>query len=270
MERAGSQRAGDGTGQRGGDPDAGVLDDVAHLQHTGAQPLTDKAAYAVLLIAHHGKAHHLGAAARHASAAGKAGQTQCCTDGGRGDGQGQCHAHDDRHQNAHDQRSLLGGPHDQSAHLTCSCADGGGDEHGKSDARKNGHQRGDKDVHLGLLAYRLAQLCCHNGNDEHGQRAACTAQRIGRVAHGDQAEQHQRGAVQCPADGTGHGRTAHGRGIAAQIHQHLQPGLLAQRFDDGADQQAGEQALCHGTQSLDEITLRSDNDILPLQKVLYT
>ena len=70
--------------------------------------------------------------------------------------------------------------------------------------------------------------------------------------------------------GAGHGRAAHGRGVAAKVYQHVKAGLLAQRLDDGADQQAGKQALCHGTQSLDEITLRSDNDILPLQKVLYT
>ena len=270
MEQAGRQRAGDGRGQRGGDPDAGVLDDIAHLQHTGAQALADQAAHTVLLIAHHGKADHLGAAACHSSAARQTGQAQSRADGGRGDGQGQCHTHDDRHQNAHDQRGLLSGPHDQGAHLAGGSTDGSRNEHGKAHAHKNGHQRGDKDIDLGLLAHGLAHLSSHNGNDQNSQRAACAAQRIGRVAHGDQAEQHQRGAVQCPADGTGHGRTAHGRGIAAQIDQHLQPGLLAQRFDDGADQQAGEQALCHGTQSLDEITLRSDNDILPLQKVLYT
>ena len=46
--------------------------------------------------------------------------------------------------------------------------------------------------------------------------------RVGGVAHGDQAEQHQRRAVQRPADGHGHGRAAHGRGVAAQVHQHVQ------------------------------------------------
>ena len=42
----------------------------------------------------------------------------------------------------------------------------------------------------------------------------------------DRAEQHQRRAMQCPADGTGHGGAAHGGGVAAQIHQHVQTGLL--------------------------------------------
>ena len=101
MEQAGGQRAGDGTGQRGGDPDAGVLDDVAHLQHTGAQTLTDKAAHTVLPVAHHGKAHHLGAAARHRRPAGKAGELEHRADGRRRDGQRQGNAHQHRHRNAH-------------------------------------------------------------------------------------------------------------------------------------------------------------------------
>ena len=264
MEQAGGQRAGDGTGQRGGDPDAGVLDDVAHLQHAGAQALTHQTAYTVLAVAHHGKAHHLGAAARHGGTAGQTGQAQCGADGCRGDGQGEGYAHDHRHQNAHDQRGLLGGPHDQGAHLAGGCADGGGDEHGQTDAHKDGHQRGDQDVHLGLLAHGLAQFSGHDGNDQHGQRAAGPAQGVGRVAHRDQTEQHQRRAVECPADGAGHGWAAHGRSVAAQIHQHLQPGLLAQRLDDGADEQTGEQALCHGTQCFNEVALRRNDDVLAL------
>ena len=102
VEQAGGQRAGDGRGQRGGDPDAGVLDDIAHLEHTGAQTLADQAAHTVLLIAHHGKADHLGAAARHGGTAGQTGQTQCRTDGGGGDGQRQRHAHGDGYHNAHE------------------------------------------------------------------------------------------------------------------------------------------------------------------------
>ena len=239
MEHAGGQRAGDGTGQRGRDPDAGVLDDVAHLQHTGAKALTDQTAHTVFLVAHHGKTDHLGAAACHGGTASKAGQTQRGADGGRGNGQGQRHAHNDGYKNAHGQRGLLGGPHDQGAHLTCGGANGCGDQHGKAHAGKNGHQRGHENVHAGLLA--------------HG---------IGRVAYGDQAEQHQRRAVQRPADGTGHGRAAHGRGVAAKVYQHVKAGLLAQRLDDGADQQAGKQALRHGTQRFNEIALRGDDDIL--------
>jgi hypothetical protein len=192
----------------------------------------------------------------------QAGQTQRGADGGRGNGQGQRHAHNDGYQNAHDQRSLFGGPHDQGAHLTCGSANGCGDQHGKAHAGKNGHQRGHEDVHAGLLAHGLAQLGSHDGNDEHGQRAACAAQSIGRVAYGNQAEQHQRRAVQRPANGAGHGRAAHGRGVAAKVYQHVKAGLLAQRLDDGADQQAGKQALRHGTQRFNEIALRGDDDIL--------
>ena len=261
MEQAGGQRAGDGTGQRGGDPDPRVLDDVAHLQHAGAQALAYQAAHTVLAVAHHGKAHHLGAAARHGGTSGQTRQAQGRADGGGGDGQGQRHAHDDRDEDAHDERSLLGGPHDEGAHLAGRRADGGGDQHGEADARKDRDQRGDKNVDPGLLAHGLAQLCRHNGDDEDSQRAAGSAQRVGGVAYRDQAEQHQRRAVECPADGDGHGRAAHGRGIAAQVHQHVQPGLLAQCFDDGADEQAGKQALRHGTQRLNEVALRGNDDV---------
>ena len=268
MEQAGGQRAGDGRGQRGGDPDAGVLDDVAHLEHTGAQTLTDQTAHAVFLIAHDGEADHLGAAARHRRAARKAGQAQCRADGRRRDGQGQRHAHDDRYEDAHDQRGLFGSPHDQGAHLTCRRTDGGRDEHGEADADKNSHQRGHKNIDLGLLAHGLAQLRCHDGNDEDGQRAARSAQGVGRVAHRDKAEQHQRRAVERPTDRARHSRAAHGCGIAAQIHQHLKPGLLAQRLDDGADQQAGKQALCHCAQRLDQVALGGNDDIFSFQKLL--
>ena len=72
VEDAGGQRAGDGAGQSGCDPDAGVLHDVAHLEHTGAEALTDEAADTVFLIAHDGEADHLGAAACHSSAAPRA------------------------------------------------------------------------------------------------------------------------------------------------------------------------------------------------------
>ena len=170
---------------------------------------------AVFLIAHDGEADHLGAAARHSGTAGKAGQAQRGADGGRGDGQSQCDAHDDRDEDAHQEGSLLGGPHDEGAHLTCGGTDGGGDEHREADAGEDGHQRGHEDVDAGLLADGFAQLSGHDGDDEDGQRAACAAQSVGGVAHRHQTEQHQRRAVERPADGHGHGRAAHGRGVAA-------------------------------------------------------
>ena len=129
-------------------------------------------------------------------------------------------------------------------------------------------ERGHQNIDLGLLAHGLAQLRCHDGNDEDGQRAARSAQGVGRVAHRDKAEQHQRRAVERPADRARHRRAAHGCGIAAQIHQHLKPGLLAQRLNDGADQQAGKQALCHCAQRLDQVALGGNDDIFSFQKLL--
>ena len=144
-------------------------------------------------------------------------------------------------------------------------ADGGGNEASQRPTPdEDGHERGDQDVHLGLLAHRPCRSSAATmATTQHRQRAACPAQGVGGVAHGDQGEQHQRRAVQRKADGCGHGRAAHGGGVAAQVHQSLQPGLLAQRFDDGADEQAGKQALRHGTQCLNEVALRGDDDIFP-------
>lgn len=89
----------------GGDPDPGIADDVAHLQHTGADALRYQTAPAIFTEAHDGEAHHLSAAACHGGTAGKTRQTQRRADGGGGDGQRQCHAHHHGHQDAHQQRA---------------------------------------------------------------------------------------------------------------------------------------------------------------------
>ena len=261
MEQTGGQRAGDGAGQGGGDPDAGIADDVAHLEHAGAQALAHQAADPVFAVAHHRKAHHLGAAARHRGAAGQTGQAQGGADGRRGNGQGQGHAHNHRHQNAHHQGGLLGGPHNQGAHPVGSLADGGCNQQGQGHARKDGHQRGDQNVDAGFFADGLAQLSRHNGDEQHRQRAAGAAQRVGGPAHRHQTEQHQVGGVEGAADGAGHGGAAHGRGVSANGNQHLHPQLLAQGVQDGAHQQAGKQALSHGAQSLNQVALRGDDNI---------
>ncbi len=52
------------------------------------------------------------------------------------------------------------------------------------------------------LLTALPQLGRDDGDDEDGQRAAGAAQCVGRAADSDQAEQHQRRAVQRVADGT--------------------------------------------------------------------
>ena len=64
LEQTRGDGAGNGGGQRRGDPDADIADDVAHLQHTGADALGHQTAPAVLPKAHDGESYHLGAAAR--------------------------------------------------------------------------------------------------------------------------------------------------------------------------------------------------------------
>ena len=51
-----------------------------------------------------------------------------------------------------------------------------------------------------------------------------------------------------------------------KIAEAVKAGLLAQRLDDGADEQTGKQTLCHCAQCVNEVTLRRDDDILPRQK----
>ncbi len=84
-------------------PGAGVAQDVGHLQHAGANALADQTAHAVFLKAHHGKADHLGAAARNGSAARQTGQVERRADGCAGNGQSQRNANQHRNQNAHQQ-----------------------------------------------------------------------------------------------------------------------------------------------------------------------
>ena len=267
-EQAGGQRPRDDGGQRRGNPHAGVLEDVGHLQHAGADALAHKAAHAVFLVAHEGKADHLGAAARHRRAAGKAGQAQRRADGRRGDGQGQRHAHQNRHQNAHQEGLQLGGPHDEGAHRAGRRADGRGEQRRQARAHQNRHRRGDENVHLSFLAHQLAELRRHDGNEVHRQRAACAAQRVGRRAHRDEAEQHQLRRVQCVADGYRHGRPRHTHGVGTRVHQKRDAHLLAQRLDDGADEQAGEQSLRHGRHGVNAIAVGRDDHVLALAETL--
>ena len=64
------------------------------------------------------------------------------------------------------------------------------------------------------------------------------------------------------ADGCRHGRARHRRGIPARRDQEGQPQLLAQRLDDGADEQAGKQPLGHGAHGIHPVTVCRDDHIL--------
>lgn len=71
-------------------------------------------------------------------------------------------------------------------------------------ADENGHRRRHQDIHLGLLRDRLAQLRRNDGNNQYRQRAACSAQLIGRITYGDQRKQNQRIRLEGVANSTGH------------------------------------------------------------------
>ena len=269
VEHAGGDGAGDGCGQRRGDPGARVAQDVGHLQHAGAQALADQAADAVFTVAHKGEADHLGAAACHGSTACQAGQAQGRADGRAGDRQRQRHADQHGNDNAHQQRLQFGRPHDDVAHRTGDSADGRGAQGAQADADQNRDRRGDEDVDLGLFADELADLGRNDGDEVDGQRAACAAQFIGCAADGNQAEQHQLRCVQCVTDGCGHCRACDCCRVTARRDQKCQAQLLAQRLDDGADQQAGKQALRHRAHRVDAVTMRRNDDVLTFKKRTY-
>ena len=74
-EDAGGDGTGDGGGQGRRDPDPGILHDVAHLEHGGAEPLGNQAADFVFLKGDDREADHLRAAAGNRRAAGQTGQS---------------------------------------------------------------------------------------------------------------------------------------------------------------------------------------------------
>ncbi len=67
----------------------GFADDVAHLEHGGAEPLTHQSAPAVFTEGEDGKPDHVRAAARHRGPSGQARQAKNGTDRCGGDGQSQ-------------------------------------------------------------------------------------------------------------------------------------------------------------------------------------
>ena len=107
-------------------------------------------------------------------------------------------------------------------------------------------------------AFIRVKLVTYRTNDE--------GQHIGGTADGNQAEQNQLRRVQRVADGCGHGRACDCRCIAARRDQKRKPQLLAQRLDDRADQQAGEQTLRHRAHGVDAVAVRRDDDVLAFEK----
>ena len=274
MEHAGGKRPGDGGGEDGRQPDPGVLHDVAHLQHGGAQPLTHQTAPAVFPEAHHGKAHHIGTASGHGGAACKAGQADGGADGGRGDGQRQGDADDHGDQNAHPERLEHRGPLDEVAHGTGGGTDSRCPPGRESHAHQDGHQGRHQDVDLGLLADGLAQLRGDDGNEQDRQRAACAAasgegggpQGVGGIAHRYQGEEHHGRRLEGVADGHGHGRAGHGGGVAAYGYEERDPQLIPQGVQNRADEQRAKKSLGHGAQGVDAIPLAGDDDVFTFQK----
>ena len=251
------------------------------MQHAGAHALSNQAAPAVFPETHHSKAHHLGAASGHSSAAGQSGQSQGSTDGSGGNRQGQGNANDHRHQNAHEEGLQHRGPLDEVTHRRSSSTDGSRHQPGKADACQDGHNGGHQNVNPGLLGYQLAALRRHNGHEVHRQRPAGAAHSVGSKAHRNQGKQHHRRAVQGKADGNGNARTYHSRGQAADgvacrpfsgtdgdddLVQESNAELLTDGVENGAHQQRTEQALGHGSKGINSVALHGENHVFAQEK----
>ena len=185
-------------------------------------------------------------------------------DGGGGNGQGEGDAHQNGDGNTHPEGLEGGGAVDQGAKGAGRTANGGRNQVGQDHAGKDCDGGSDQKVHFCLFGYGLSGFGSQNGDKQHSQRAACAAHSVGGLAHRRQREQHQRRGLECVTDGDGHSRGGHGRGKAAHLHQKFQPHLLAQGFNDGADEQGTEQPLGHGPQGVDTIAFRGNNNIFPL------
>ena len=171
-EDAGSNRTGNSGGQGGRQPDAGIFDDITHLQHGGAQPLCDQAAPAIFGKTHDGEADHLGAAACRGSAAGQAGKAESKADGGGTDGQGKNDTDQQRDQDPHPEGLELGGMFDKLTKAIHEKADAGTDEGANAKSGKNGDGRGDENIDFGFAADGFAKFRGDNDSKECPQWAA--------------------------------------------------------------------------------------------------
>lgn len=157
-EDAGSNRTGNSGGQGGRQPDAGIFDDITHLQHGCAQPLCDQAAPAVFGKAHDGEADHLGAAACRGSAAGQAGKAESKADSSGADGQGEDDTDQHRNDNAHEKRAKLSCPNNELTEAVHQEADAGTDKRTDPQPRKNGDGGGDENIDFGFAADGFAKF----------------------------------------------------------------------------------------------------------------
>ena len=171
-EDAGSNRTGNSGGQGGRQPDAGIFDDITHLQHGGAQPLCDQAAPAIFGKAHDGKADHLGAAARRGGAACQTGEGKGKADGSGADGQGEDDTDQHRNDNAHEKRAKLSCPNNELTEAVHQEADAGTDEGADAKTGKNGDGGGDENINFSFAADGFSKFRGDNDSEECPQWAA--------------------------------------------------------------------------------------------------
>ena len=193
MEEACGKRTRYGADDDDGQPDAWVAHDVAHLKHTCADALREKAVPAVLPETENGKAYHLCTASRKGCTACQTGERQCGADSRRTDGEGQRDADDNGDYGAHDERLLLSSPYYEAADTACDSPYARRDEVGETYADSDGDKGSDDDVYLCAVGDKLSEPYRDESDDEDGKRTACTAHAVRCPADGCHGEDDERG-----------------------------------------------------------------------------
>ena len=257
-EDAGSNRTGNSGGQGGRQPDAGIFDDITHLQHGCAKSLRHQAAPAVFGKAHDGKADHLGAAARRGGAACQTGEGKGKADSSGADGQGEDDTDQHRNDNAHEKRAKLSCPNNELTEAVHQEADAGTDKRTDPQPRKNGDGGGDENINFSFAADGFSKF---RGNDDGKESTQRSTYRVGAESHGAERIQDQRRSGKGNTDGNGNGDTGGAAGVACGGDKPIPVELIAKRIQYGADEQRSEQAHGHGAHGIDKIELSGGLDI---------
>ena len=245
------------------------------FRFAGTLPLRRKALEAVLPPGGYGKAHHVGAAACHTGAARKAGQPECSAYCRGADGKGEHRAHYGGDEKTHDKGAHLSRPHDKVAYNRAYLSDWRGDEHSGKHARQDCYSGGNDQIHRRALGNQLAKEDGYNAHEENGQGTSAAAQRVCRIADGQQRVQHKGRGLHGVSDGRSHGRALHRLGKAVCIRKKavfVAPQrkakvkeIGADGTDNGADQERSEQAICHAAQLVYKDALCGKLDVLRLE-----
>ena len=150
--------------------------DVRHLKHRGSKTLCDKAAEFVFPITCNRESDHVAAAADRCGTGGKTGKIQNDAECSGADRQCQNHTHDDRNNDAHDERPLFRCPVDDASKACHHLGDRRSDEQSDNGTGSDGDDRCHDDINLGLAGNQMAAGDACESCDESAERFARSCQ----------------------------------------------------------------------------------------------